>query len=32
MCYGKIWGSGVEPLAKEFGASRETIYRYLRTS
>ncbi|HGJ5879441.1 helix-turn-helix domain-containing protein [Arsenophonus nasoniae] len=27
-----MWGSGVEPLAKEFGASRETIYRYLRTS
>ncbi|HGJ5892416.1 MULTISPECIES: helix-turn-helix domain-containing protein [Arsenophonus] len=26
-----MWGSGVEPLAKEFGASRETIYRYLRT-
>ncbi|HGJ5854464.1 helix-turn-helix domain-containing protein [Arsenophonus nasoniae] len=25
-----MWGSGVEPLAKEFGASRETIYRYLR--
>ncbi|WP_366212789.1 helix-turn-helix domain-containing protein [Arsenophonus sp. ENCA] len=26
-----MWGSGVEPLAKEFGVSRETIYRYLRT-
>ncbi|HGJ5873985.1 MAG TPA: helix-turn-helix domain-containing protein [Arsenophonus apicola] len=21
----------MDPLAKEFGASRETIYRYLRT-
>ncbi|HGJ5883659.1 helix-turn-helix domain-containing protein [Arsenophonus sp.] len=25
-----MWGSGVEPLAKEFGVSKETIYRYLR--